>query len=108
MNLVSLIGYCVTGSQRLLVYEFLPNKTLRNSSSKVYPAMYIDNVTELAFDDIAPARFSIHSSPPSHPMGYTAHDVSGFLQTRKKKDIEGQAKSPLLPNFYPRRYILEN
>ena len=28
MNLVSLIGYCVTGSQRLLVYEFLPNKTL--------------------------------------------------------------------------------
>ncbi|CAF1898798.1 unnamed protein product, partial [Brassica oleracea var. botrytis] len=27
-NLVSLIGYCVTGSQRLLVYEFLPNKTL--------------------------------------------------------------------------------
>ncbi|KAL0682363.1 hypothetical protein Bca4012_049210 [Brassica carinata] len=29
MNLVSLIGYCVTGSQRLLVYEFLPNKTLR-------------------------------------------------------------------------------
>ncbi|KAL6909619.1 hypothetical protein ACP4OV_001900 [Aristida adscensionis] len=26
----------------------------RNTSSKVYPAMYIDNVTELAFDDITP------------------------------------------------------
>ncbi|XP_010550554.1 PREDICTED: uncharacterized protein LOC104821392 isoform X2 [Tarenaya hassleriana] len=26
----------------------------RNSASKVYPAMYIENVTELAFDDISP------------------------------------------------------
>jgi len=27
-HLVSLVGYCITGSQRLLVYEFVPNKTL--------------------------------------------------------------------------------
>ena len=27
---------------------------VRNTISKVYPAMYIDNVTELAFDDITP------------------------------------------------------
>ncbi|KAJ0228696.1 Protein kinase domain-containing protein [Hirschfeldia incana] len=27
-NLVSLVGYCISGSQRLLVYEFVPNKTL--------------------------------------------------------------------------------
>lgn len=26
----------------------------RNSISKVYPAMYIENVSELAFDDITP------------------------------------------------------
>lgn len=26
----------------------------RNTVSKVYPAMYIENVTELAFDDITP------------------------------------------------------
>ncbi|WVZ61382.1 hypothetical protein U9M48_011267 [Paspalum notatum var. saurae] len=26
----------------------------RNASSKVYPAMYIDNLTELAFDDVTP------------------------------------------------------
>lgn len=26
----------------------------RNTLSKVYPAMYIENVTELAFDDITP------------------------------------------------------
>lgn len=27
-HLVSLVGYCVTGPQKLLVYEFLPNKTM--------------------------------------------------------------------------------
>lgn len=27
-HLVSLVGYCITGSSRLLVYEFLPNDTL--------------------------------------------------------------------------------
>jgi hypothetical protein len=30
------------------------NTLSRNSASKVYPAMYIENVTELAFDDITP------------------------------------------------------
>ena len=27
-HLVSLVGYCITGSQRMLVYEFVPNYTL--------------------------------------------------------------------------------
>ncbi|XP_042467496.1 proline-rich receptor-like protein kinase PERK15 [Zingiber officinale] len=27
-HLVSLIGYCISGAQRMLVYEFVPNKTL--------------------------------------------------------------------------------
>lgn len=27
-HLVSLIGYCITGAQRMLVYEFVPNNTL--------------------------------------------------------------------------------
>ncbi|KAK6912072.1 Serine-threonine/tyrosine-protein kinase, catalytic domain [Dillenia turbinata] len=27
-HLVSLVGYCITGSQRMLVYEFVPNKTM--------------------------------------------------------------------------------
>ncbi|KAK9706026.1 hypothetical protein RND81_07G099900 [Saponaria officinalis] len=27
-HLVSLVGYCITGSHRLLVYEFVPNKTM--------------------------------------------------------------------------------
>ncbi|CAH9132298.1 unnamed protein product [Cuscuta epithymum] len=28
LHLVSLVGHCISGSQRLLVYEFVPNKTL--------------------------------------------------------------------------------
>ncbi|XP_041019344.1 proline-rich receptor-like protein kinase PERK15 [Juglans microcarpa x Juglans regia] len=27
-HLVSLVGYCITGAERLLIYEFVPNKTL--------------------------------------------------------------------------------
>ena len=27
-HLVSLVGYCITGAERLLAYEFVPNKTL--------------------------------------------------------------------------------
>ncbi|KAJ0980402.1 hypothetical protein J5N97_008657 [Dioscorea zingiberensis] len=27
-HLVSLVGYCIAGSQRMLIYEFVPNKTL--------------------------------------------------------------------------------
>lgn len=29
-HLVSLVGYCISGDQRLLVYEFVPNKTLES------------------------------------------------------------------------------
>lgn len=27
-HLVSLVGYCIAGSQRMLVYEFVPNNTM--------------------------------------------------------------------------------
>ena len=27
-HLVSLVGYCIAGARRMLVYEFVPNKTL--------------------------------------------------------------------------------
>lgn len=29
-HLVSLVGYCIAGPQRMLVYEFIPNKTLEH------------------------------------------------------------------------------
>ncbi|KAG9153183.1 hypothetical protein Leryth_020592 [Lithospermum erythrorhizon] len=39
-HLVSLVGYCITGSQRMLVYEFVPNNTLEfHLHGKGRPAM---------------------------------------------------------------------
>ncbi|KAL2932995.1 Proline-rich receptor-like protein kinase PERK1 [Bienertia sinuspersici] len=37
--LVSLVGYCITGSHRLLVYEFVPNKTMEFLHGKGQPTM---------------------------------------------------------------------
>ncbi|XP_022860279.1 proline-rich receptor-like protein kinase PERK1 [Olea europaea var. sylvestris] len=40
-HLVSLVGYCITGTQRLLVYEFVPNNTLEfHLHGKGRPTMY--------------------------------------------------------------------
>jgi len=36
------------------LYVCPSNYFFRNTISKVFPAMYIENVTELAFDDITP------------------------------------------------------
>ncbi|KAK6914890.1 Serine-threonine/tyrosine-protein kinase, catalytic domain [Dillenia turbinata] len=39
-HLVSLVGYCITGSQRMLVYEFVPNKTMEfHLHGKATPVM---------------------------------------------------------------------
>ncbi|OMO74278.1 hypothetical protein CCACVL1_16856 [Corchorus capsularis] len=39
-HLVSLVGYCIEGDQKMLVYEFVPNKTLEfHLHSKQYVAM---------------------------------------------------------------------
>jgi hypothetical protein len=47
----------LTNQLTLLIYGY------RNTFSKVYPAMYIDYVSELAFDDITPEDpdFSLHT-----------------------------------------------
>ncbi|XP_021652737.2 proline-rich receptor-like protein kinase PERK15 isoform X2 [Hevea brasiliensis] len=40
-HLVSLIGYCITGTQRILVYEFVPNNTLEfHLHGKERPTMH--------------------------------------------------------------------
>jgi serine/threonine protein kinase len=37
-NLVSLVGFCIHAEQRLLVYEYVPNKTLE---SNLHNGMYL-------------------------------------------------------------------
>lgn len=54
----------------------------RNSISKVYPAMYIENVTELAFDDITPEDpdFSSIQGVNFRFLGYSINEsVIGFV-----------------------------
>lgn len=36
-NLVNLIGYCADGDQRLLVYEYMPLKSLEDHLHGIYP-----------------------------------------------------------------------
>ena len=40
-HLVSLVGYCITGTQRLLVYEFVPNNTLEFHLHGTYIWFYL-------------------------------------------------------------------
>jgi serine/threonine protein kinase len=40
-HLVSLVGYCIAGVQRMLVYEFVPNKTLEYHLHGNFYALHI-------------------------------------------------------------------
>lgn len=44
----------IKSETRTLIVYVCSSTLCRNTTSKVYPAMYIENVTELAFDDITP------------------------------------------------------
>ncbi|XP_031473071.1 proline-rich receptor-like protein kinase PERK1 [Nymphaea colorata] len=49
-HLVSLVGYCITGSQRMLVYEFVPNNTLEfHLHAKGRPTMDWPTRLKIAF-----------------------------------------------------------
>ncbi|KAF3783862.1 Proline-rich receptor-like protein kinase [Nymphaea thermarum] len=49
-HLVSLVGYCMTGSQRMLVYEFVPNNTLEfHLHAKGRPTMDWPTRLKIAF-----------------------------------------------------------
>ncbi|GAB4837272.1 hypothetical protein Ancab_002174 [Ancistrocladus abbreviatus] len=48
-HLVSLVGYCISGADRLLVYEFVPNKTLEfHLHGKEQPVMEWDTRLKIA------------------------------------------------------------
>ncbi|KAJ9545756.1 hypothetical protein OSB04_025463 [Centaurea solstitialis] len=62
----------------------------RNTLSKVYPAMYIENVTELAFDDITPEDPDFSSIQGLAEAGLIASKLS-----RRDMDISNEDESPL-------------
>lgn len=62
----------------------------RNTLSKVYPAMYIENVTELAFDDITPEDADFSSIQGLAEAGLIASKLS-----RRDMDISNQDESSL-------------
>jgi serine/threonine protein kinase len=45
-NLVSLVGFCIHAEQRLLVYEYVPNKTLE---SNLHHGMYLGPMPNVEF-----------------------------------------------------------
>lgn len=46
-HLVTLLGYCITGSARFLVYEFVPNKTLEfHLHGKLLITCYLISISE--------------------------------------------------------------
>ncbi|PPR84443.1 hypothetical protein GOBAR_AA36268 [Gossypium barbadense] len=60
----------------------------RNSVSKVYPAMYIENVTELAFDDITPEDPDFSSIQVVNGVGYSGLAEAGLISsTLSNKDL---------------------
>ncbi|KAL7594471.1 hypothetical protein Lser_V15G31408 [Lactuca serriola] len=68
----------------------------RNTLSKVYPIMYIKNVTELAFDDITPANSDFSSIQAWQKRGLIANKLS-----QRDMNISNQDESSL--NFCPER-----
>lgn len=49
-HLVSLVGYCISGEQRMLVYEFVPNKTLEHHLHGKYYTFFAMSIYDLGFD----------------------------------------------------------
>ncbi|XP_072963684.1 uncharacterized protein [Typha angustifolia] len=69
----------------------------RNTISKVYPAMYIENVTELAFDDITPEDPDFPCIQGLAEAGLISSKLSG---SKTNSSISGQCDSIL---FSPER-----
>jgi len=64
-HLVSLVGYCIAGSQRLLVYDFVPNKTLEyHLHGKGLPAMDFPSRLKIA---LGSARGLAYLHEDCHP-----------------------------------------
>lgn len=66
----------------------------RNSASKVYPAMYIENVTELAFDDITP-------EDPDFPSIQGLAEAGLISSKLSRLDLPSHDEDPSSLSFFP-------
>ncbi|RYQ80248.1 hypothetical protein Ahy_Scaffold1g106782 isoform H [Arachis hypogaea] len=66
-HLVSLVGYCIAGGQRMLVYEFIPNNTLEyHLHGKDLPTMDWPTRMRIAIG-AAKGLAYLHEKHPGHP-----------------------------------------
>lgn len=66
----------------------------RNTASKVYPAMHIENVTELAFDDITP-------EDPDFPSIQGLAEAGLISSKLSLKDLSSHIEDPSSLSFFP-------
>ncbi|CAL5400280.1 unnamed protein product [Camellia sinensis] len=84
-HLVSLVGYCITGSQRMLVYEFVPNNTMEFHLHAVVRAFEGD----ISLSDLNEAI------KPGHNTVYSSHGSSDYDTNQYNEDMKKFRKMAL-------------